>query len=133
MAFTDERNLQYRFDRDIDGQAFVRERVGGILRSGLLIGGRQFRFLAYSMSALKEHSVWFMSPFRFNMEKVTPESIRSNLGTFDNVIRFPSLYGARMSQAFSATEPSVTVEADRVLVIPDVWRNESCFTDGTVL
>lgn len=58
VSFRDENNLQYRFDRDIDGPGFIRDRVGSFLQNGLSIAGRLFSFLAYSQSALKEHSVW---------------------------------------------------------------------------
>jgi hypothetical protein len=58
VTFRDESNLHYRFDREIDGEAFIKDRVGKFLKNGLTIAGRHFRFLAYSQSALKEHSVW---------------------------------------------------------------------------
>jgi RNA-dependent RNA polymerase len=58
VSFVDEGRLQYRFDRDIDGPAFIRSRVGELLLNGLTIARRTFRFLAYSQSALKEHAVW---------------------------------------------------------------------------
>ncbi len=58
VNFEDEGGLTYRFERDVDGAEFVRKRVGGVLHDGLEIAGRDFHFLAYSQSALKEHSVW---------------------------------------------------------------------------
>jgi len=58
VTFRDENHLQYRFDREVDGPRFIRERVGVFLKNGLTIAGRAFKFLAYSQSALKEHSVW---------------------------------------------------------------------------
>lgn len=58
VSFLDEAKLQYRFDRDIDGPSFIRSRVGPFLLDELRIAGRQFKFLAYSQSALKEHAVW---------------------------------------------------------------------------
>ena len=35
VNFTDEEKLQYRWDRDVDGTAFIRERVGGTLKVSL--------------------------------------------------------------------------------------------------
>ena len=65
VTFEEETHPQLRFGRKVDGAAFVKKRYGTILReTGLKIGGRRYRFLAYSQSALKEHSVWFMRPFR---------------------------------------------------------------------
>lgn len=58
VSFVDEARLQYRFDREVDGARFIRSRVGPFLLQGLTIARRQFRFLAYSQSALKEHAVW---------------------------------------------------------------------------
>lgn len=58
VSFLDESDLRYRFDREVDGHEFIRTRVGPILLGGLTIAGRKFDFLAYSQSALKEHSVW---------------------------------------------------------------------------
>ena len=36
-----------------------------------------------------------------------------------------------MSQAFTATEPSITLDlADEIIILPDIERNGSNFTDG---
>jgi len=58
VEFRDENNLLYRHDKDVDGAEFVKAWIGPIMQNGLVIAGRKFRFLAYSQSALKEHSVW---------------------------------------------------------------------------
>lgn len=58
VSFVDEGRLQYRFDRDLDGRAFVRSRLGPLLLNNLDIAARRFQFLAYSQSALREHAVW---------------------------------------------------------------------------
>jgi hypothetical protein len=58
VSFVDEGRLRYQFDRDIDGPGFIRSRVGEFLLNGLTIARRGFQFLAYSQSALKDHSVW---------------------------------------------------------------------------
>jgi hypothetical protein len=58
VTFRDEGVMQYRFDREIDGPKFIKDRVGKFLKDELRIAGRIFKFLAYSQSALKEHSVW---------------------------------------------------------------------------
>ena len=58
VSFLDESGYQYRFDREIDGRAFLDARVKAMLYNGLEIAGRRFEFLAYSQSAMKEHAVW---------------------------------------------------------------------------
>jgi RNA-dependent RNA polymerase len=57
VSFVDETRLQYRFNREVNGQEFIKYRVGGALLSGIYVAGQWFGFLAYSQSALKEHAV----------------------------------------------------------------------------
>ncbi|KAI9428733.1 RdRP-domain-containing protein [Lactarius indigo] len=110
VEFRDEDRLQYHWDGEVDGSWFLQHRVGGILRDGFTLGGRTFEFLAYSMSALREHSFWFMAPFRDPVEGyVTAENIRASIGDFSRLLRTPSKYAARIAQAFTATEPSVKI------------------------
>ena len=140
VSFVDEDRLQFRFDREVDGPAFTRLRVGPILKTGLVVAGRFFKFLAYSQSALKEHAVWFVADFfdRQNSCLVDASTIIKSLGTFDNLefdptlIYCPARYGARISQAFTATDVSISVEAEEVLLERDVQdaNKKWCFTDG---
>ncbi|KAG8946221.1 hypothetical protein FRC04_011967 [Tulasnella sp. 424] len=131
VNFTDEDLLDFRWDRDVDGAQFVRERVGGVLKRGLTVAGRKFDFLAYSSSALKEHAVWFCAEFIDDKgEKWNANTIRQSLGDFSHLERYPARYGARMSQAFTATEPGITLQLDEIVMTPDIKRNGSNFTDG---
>jgi RNA-dependent RNA polymerase len=114
VEFRDEDRLAYRWDGNVDGTWFLKQRVGGILRRGFKLGGRDFEFLAYSTSALREHSVWFVSPFHDPVEGyVTSEKIRASLGDFSKLLRTPSKYAARIAQAFTATDPSVKIRRDQ--------------------
>ena len=107
------------------------ERVGGTLKRGFELGGREFYFLAYSSSALREHAVWFMSPFQHPTRGwVTPQSIRDSLGDFTKVIKYPSKYAARLAQAFTATDPSVSITPDQWEKVPDMGNEPYLFTDG---
>ncbi|KAH9066234.1 RdRP-domain-containing protein [Lactarius vividus] len=127
VEFRDEDRLQYRWDGDVDGAWFLQQRVGGILRDGFTLGGRTFEFLAFSMSALREHSVWFMAPFRDPEEGyVTAEAIRASLGDFTKLLRTPSKYAARIAQAFTATDPSVKIRRDQWEEQPELGPH----TDG---
>jgi RNA-dependent RNA polymerase len=131
VQFSDESSLKYNFKKEVDGPSFIRDRVGGTLRAGIIVGGRRFEFLAYSMSALKEHAVWFMCSFKKGGELVTPDSVRASLGNFEKVRRQPSLYGARLSLAFTATTASVTIRPSEMREIDDIKSaSGSCMTDG---
>ncbi|KAG6850830.1 hypothetical protein H0H93_008133 [Arthromyces matolae] len=139
VSFVDEARLQYRFERDLDGRGFIQNRLGPIFSNGLYIAGRKFEFLAYSQSALKEHAVWFVKPFRDpNHGYVDARKIISSIGSFENLPFDPNLmlcparYGARISQAFTATDVSITIHPEEVLHIPDIKTasGKYCFTDG---
>ncbi|KAK7694555.1 hypothetical protein QCA50_001741 [Cerrena zonata] len=137
VSFAEESKLQFRVDHDVDGREFIKKRFGDILRNGLEIGGYLFRFLAYSQSALKEHAVWFVKDF------VTPEgisvtaaSIIAGLGDFTKpdpqLMRCPARYAARISQAFTATDASATVQAEEIFIEEDMLDPSETynFTDG---
>jgi hypothetical protein len=95
------------------------------LRHGFELGGRAFEFLAYSTSALREHSVWFGPPFHDPVEGyVTSERMRSSLGDFSKLLRTPSKYAARIAQAFTATDPSVMIRRDQ-------WEEQDDLGDHT--
>ena len=114
VEFRDEDRLAYRWDEDVDGTWFLKQRVGGILRDGFELGGRAFEFLAYSASSLRNHVVWFVSPFRDPVEGyVTSEKIRASLGDFSQLLRMPGKYAARIAQAFTVTDPSVRIRRDQ--------------------
>jgi RNA-dependent RNA polymerase len=131
VSFRDEDRLQYRWDREVDGATFVRERVGQILHRGFTIAGRKFEFLGYSQSQLRTHSVFAVSPFS-HPEKglVTAQKIREEVGIFDDILHYPALYAARVSQAFSGTEDSVWLRSNEWSEMDDVKRNNRIFTDG---
>ena len=137
VDFRDEDRLQYRWQREVDGTSFLRERVGGILKNGFELAGRQFEFLAYSSSSLREHAVWFMHPFAIpgpdqKAVLVTSERIRSSLGDFKGtpLLQCPSKYAARLAQAFTATDPSVKITRDQWHVVSDLGTKPYQFTDG---
>lgn len=66
-----------------------------------------------------------------NGQQVTGATIRARLGDFAKVARCPARYGARLSQAFSATDPSVKVRAEDILHVDEKRAlDNSLFTDG---
>ncbi|CAE6419169.1 unnamed protein product [Rhizoctonia solani] len=136
VRFTDEEQGQLKWDSDVNGPQFVRSRIGGFLKKGLKIAGRRFEYLGYSNSSLKlylktAHTVWFVRPF--NDPRRGPQNastIINAIGDFSRDIQCPARMGARIGQAFSSTDLSVTVSADEVITINDIKRNGYCFTDG---
>ena len=135
VSFIDENGLQYQHDREVDGLAFINIWINKILHQGLSVAGRDFRFLGYSQSALKSHTVWFVRHDP-NSTRLSPRTIIDRIGKFDNLsfdrdlIRCPARYGARISQAFTATDPSVLVEVEEIMTIDDIKVGKWCFTDG---
>lgn len=95
----------------------------------------RYEFLSYSQSALKDYTVWFVSPFKRGNVVVNSEYIRSGIGTRwpPELLRCPARYAARLSQAFTATDRGLIVEEDQIELIPDIERNGYCFTDGNGL
>lgn len=142
VNFADETGYLYRVDRDKDDRTFIHERFGSVLRDGIEIAGRHFEFLAYTQSSLKQHAVWFMKPFAMTSydRKVTmtPDAIIRTIGVFNDVeydpqlIFCPARYGARISQAFTATEAAVAIgDIEEIPILPDILdKRGRSFTDG---
>jgi hypothetical protein len=51
------------------------------------------------------------------------------MGDFTS-IKNPAKFGARMAQCFSSTTATGRVEDNNIVRIPDITRNEYCFSDG---
>jgi RNA-dependent RNA polymerase len=136
VDFRDEDRLSFRWDRNVDGVFFLQERVGRILKEGFELGGRHFEFLAYSNSALRSHAVWFVSPFHDPDEGyVNADRLRRSIGDFGDLYNTPSKLAARIAQAFTATDPSVTLLRHQWEEMDDIkttMKNGemSCHTDG---
>jgi hypothetical protein len=137
VSFLEENDLRYQHDREIDGPAFIRRWVSPILHDGLTIAGKRFHFLAYSLSALKTHTVWFVKDFRDpGGDLITAATIIERLGKFHgleydrNLIFCPARYGARISQAFTTTDSSISVQAEEIIIEKDIAVGKYCFTDG---
>lgn len=132
VDFRDEDRLQYHFEFEVDGEIFVREQVGGILKKGFHLAGRHFEFLGYSSSALREHSVWFVHPFENPSGTINAATIRQSLGDFSGDILRPAKYAARLGQAFTATNPSISISAKDWKEVRDMGYKPYQHTDGTV-
>ncbi|KAG8814983.1 hypothetical protein FRC17_000903 [Serendipita sp. 399] len=131
VQFREEDLLQLRQEREISSSKILDERFRRYLHKGITVAGRKFEFLGYSSSALKDHAVWFMTPFKMGETMMTPDFIRDSLGDFSTVIYCPARYGARIAQAFSATEDGTLEEPDHIIYEEDKKSPQGLdYTDG---
>lgn len=80
VTFQDENRSKLRRDLDSSISDLLKKRYRPILLEGYRVAGRQFQFLGYSMSGLRDHSVWFMTPFTDDSGTLQDaKSIRDNL------------------------------------------------------
>jgi RNA-dependent RNA polymerase len=85
VTFQDDNRMTLRHDTtlNISIKELLRSRYKRSLVEGINVAGRHFEFLGYSMSGLKQHSVFFVHPFEFDLETrrtlMTAEVIRGTL------------------------------------------------------
>ncbi|KAI6045194.1 RdRP-domain-containing protein [Pisolithus marmoratus] len=120
VSFQDENRSKLRGDFETSISELLAGRYRPVLLKGCRVAGRSYQFLGYSMSGLREHSMWFVTPFRDADDKLwDAEAIRSSLGDFSQLLYQPARLGARWSQAFSATDPSIVVQPHQIRKIDD--------------
>ncbi|RIB03115.1 RNA dependent RNA polymerase-domain-containing protein [Gigaspora rosea] len=118
-----EENLDRLFNEQVTDIYDLRIRK--ILKDGFMVAGRQYEFLAFSSSQLRECSCWFVSADKdFNANL-----IREFMGDFSK-IKAPALYAARMGQCFTSTISTLELEEGQVKKIRDIERNGFVFSDG---
>ncbi|KAJ7456436.1 RdRP-domain-containing protein [Mycena latifolia] len=128
---SDENRSPPRRDQKLSIDQLLETRYKKTLKSGLRVGGRSYEFLGYSMSGLKEYSFIFVTPFSYEGVRLSAQSIRDRLGDFSKILYQPALLGARWSQAFSTSDPSVTLEPNQIQLDGDkISATGSLFTDG---
>lgn len=133
VCFQDENGSKLHRENDCCIIDLLRVRYRSILLNGCRVAGRQFQFLGYSMSGLKEHSVWFVTPFKdWDGKLLNAQSIRDNLGDFSKLYKQPARLAARWSQAFSGTDPSITLLPEEIdFHCPDRYSpSGGLMTDG---
>ena len=64
VSFQDENRSKLRRDLEASITELLSKRYRPILLDGCMVAGRRYHLLGYSMSGLKEHSLWFVTPFR---------------------------------------------------------------------
>ncbi|KAH7930596.1 RdRP-domain-containing protein [Leucogyrophana mollusca] len=120
VSFQDENGSQLRRDYDSSISELLKSRYRPILSNGCRLAGRSYDLLGYSMSGLREHSVWFVTPFSgASGESVNASEIRKKLGDFTPLSYQPARLAARWSQLFSTTDPTVRLKPDEISLIDD--------------
>ncbi|KAJ7171804.1 RdRP-domain-containing protein, partial [Mycena crocata] len=131
VSFQDENRSPPRRDQRLSINLLLENRYKRPLNLGLEIAGRPYEFLGYSMSGLKDYSFIFVTPFLFEGTQMNARRIRRRLGDFSKILYRPALLGARWSQAFSASDPSVTLKTNQIQYELDkTSASGSVFTDG---
>ena len=80
VSFQDENGSKLRGDFETSISNLLADRYKPILLDGCWVAGREYRLLGYSMSGLREHSMWFVTPFKdTDGKKWDAEAIRNSL------------------------------------------------------
>ncbi|KAF9229726.1 RdRP-domain-containing protein [Gyrodon lividus] len=132
VSFQDENRSKLRRDLEMSITELLAKRYRPVLLNGCVIAGRRYHLLGYSMSGLKEHSLWFVTPFLDDEGRwLDAQTIRESLGDFSRLQHQPARLGARWSQAFSATDPSITIRLNEIQRIDDLKSpSGNVMTDG---
>ncbi|PON39267.1 RNA-dependent RNA polymerase-type [Trema orientale] len=98
-----------------DRRTGIYKRIFSILRNGIEIGDKKFKFLAFSSSQLRENSLWMFA----TKDGLTASGIREWMGNFCS-IRNVAKYAARLGQSFGSSTETLTVPEYEVEIIPDI-------------
>lgn len=125
VTFTDENDCYPNFSDsdDVAPHEGTLARVRRVLREGLEIAGRSYKFLASSSSQLDQQSCWFLH----EQGDLTVRSILNWIGHVQEKI--VAKHAARIGQAFTTTRV-VETRATRGPDLPDIKVGQYCFTDG---
>lgn len=99
-------------------------RIYRTMVNGIVIGDREYKFLAFGNSQFREHGAYFIAP----LPHFSAQSIRRWMGSFKE-IKVVAKHAARLGQCFSTTRAISGAKAT-VVEILDIERNGFCFTDG---
>ncbi|TVY46699.1 putative RNA-dependent RNA polymerase [Lachnellula occidentalis] len=129
VQFCDEDGQPVRFNPRISNDKIYHGRFKEVLREGINIAGRVYKFLGFSHSSLRAQSCWFMAPFLYENSLLFDRMLIQSLGNFES-IRCPAKCAARIGQAFSDTRTAVTIDLRAYHEVPDVQNNGRVFSDG---
>ena len=99
-------------------------RIKRTFSNGIRIGDRQYEYLGYGNSQLREHSAYFFAP----TAHVNSKRIRMWMGSFDD-IQTVAKYASRLGQCFSTTR-AIKGVMPQIEELDDIEHKGYCFTDG---
>ncbi|KAF9434438.1 hypothetical protein BGZ76_008018 [Entomortierella beljakovae] len=127
VEFSDEGNSRiWSKDSSSNENNAIYNRIFTALTQGIKIGDRNYEFLAFSASQLRDNSAWFFCSQGGND---TVDSIHRWMGDFSH-IKSIAKYAARMGQCFSSTRAVDNLSANEVELIDDIERDNQIFSDG---
>ncbi|KAI7818038.1 RNA dependent RNA polymerase-domain-containing protein [Gamsiella multidivaricata] len=127
VEFSDEGNNRvWSRDSTSNENNAIYNRIFSALTNGIRIGNREYQFLAFSASQLRDNAAWF---FCSQGGSHTVNSIHRWMGNFSH-IKSIAKYAARMGQCFSSTRAIATLTASEVEMIGDIERDRHNFSDG---
>lgn len=99
-------------------------RIFRTMKNGIMIGDRNYEFLAFGNSQFREHGAYFFAP----LPHLTAKHIRNWMGDFGD-IKEVGKHAARIGQCFSTTR---AINCTKVTVVEeeDIIRNGYKFSDG---
>ncbi len=91
ITFQDDNRLTLRQDTtlNLSIKRLLASRYKRALTEGIHVAGRKFEFLGYSMSGLKQHSVFFVAPFWFDVP--TGRTLMTGTAIRDTLVRVTPL------------------------------------------
>ncbi|KAL0420729.1 UNVERIFIED_CONTAM: RNA-dependent RNA polymerase 1 [Sesamum latifolium] len=114
---------------DENGKTKLYERILKTLREGIRIGNKNFEFLAFSSSQLRDNSLWMFAP----TNNLNAHYIRQWMGDFRS-IRNVAKYAARLGQSFGSSTETLSVGQHEIERIPDIEAvrggTKYIFSDG---
>ncbi|KIW07479.1 uncharacterized protein PV09_01446 [Verruconis gallopava] len=135
VRFSDELDHGHIMSHDKRMNDEIYDRITQILRHGIVLGDRVYRFLAFGNSQFRERGAFFFAP----TDEVSCDVIRSRLGKMSDRDQYqPAKVCARIGQNFSTTRGlamKITIRTHKLdhrneLLLPDIKRNGYIFTDG---
>ena len=85
VSFEEEDGDAIRFDYHGTLEAIHFGRFKGILEDKLSVAGRQFSFLGFSHSSLRDQTCWFMAPFTHDGRQLSASELIRTLGDFTSM------------------------------------------------